>query len=91
MLSLMIVSDLISAEMSDVLEHELISISVVIQGLISEFLTLNDFILKLDVGQFIGGLFRSESQKDPITTLTTGASLNSKRSSSERALGKKTL
>ena len=56
MLSLMIVSDLISAEMSDVLEHESISISVVIQGLISEFLTLNDFILKLDVGQFIGGL-----------------------------------
>lgn len=42
--------------MSDVLEHESISISVVIQGLISEFLTLNDFILKLDVGQFIGGL-----------------------------------
>ena len=42
--------------MSDLLVHELLSISVVRKVLISKFLTVNDFMLKLDVSQLIGEL-----------------------------------
>ena len=55
MLSLMIVSDLLSTE-SGVLLHESLSIFIVRQVLISEFLTVNDFLLKLDVSQFVDEL-----------------------------------
>ena len=55
MLSLMIVSDLLSTE-SGVLLHESLSIFIVRQVLIGEFLTVNDFLLKLDVTQFIDEL-----------------------------------
>ena len=55
MLSLMIVSDLLSTE-SGVLLHESLSFFIVRQVLIGEFLTVNDFLLKLDVSQFIDEL-----------------------------------
>ena len=42
--------------MSDLLVYEALSIFVVRSRCISEFLTVNDFILKLDVCQFIGEL-----------------------------------
>ena len=42
--------------MSDLLVHELFSISVVRKVLISKFLTVDDFMLKLDVSQLIGEL-----------------------------------
>ena len=42
--------------MSDVLVRETLSISVVRQGLTSEFLTANDFMIKVDVSKFIGKL-----------------------------------
>ena len=42
--------------MSNTLVHESLSIFVVRQGLIGEFLTVNDFTLKLDVIQFIDEL-----------------------------------
>ena len=55
MLSLMIVSDLLSTE-SGVLLHESLSFFIVRQVLIGEFLTVNDFLLKLYVSQFIDEL-----------------------------------
>ena len=67
------------------LVHESLSIVVVRQGLISEFLTVKDFIFKLDASN------ANCVSSDPITKLFAGASLSSKRSSSERALGKKIL
>ena len=42
--------------MSELLVHEPLSISVVRKVLISKFLTVNDFILKLDVSQLLGEL-----------------------------------
>ena len=36
--------------------HESLSIFIVRQVLISEFLTVNDFLLKLDVSQFVDEL-----------------------------------
>ena len=51
----MIVSDPLSTE-SGVLLHESLSIFIVRQVLIGEFLTVNDFLLKLDVSQFIDEL-----------------------------------
>ena len=51
----------------------------------SEFLTVNSFLLKLDVGKFIG----VHSLSDPITSVLGGASLSLKTSSSGGALGEK--
>ena len=62
--------------MTDVCVYE--SLSIFVQDLISEFLTVNDFILSWM-------LIRVSSY--PITTLLAGASLGSKRSSLERTLG----
>ena len=62
----------------------LFPIFVVRRGLISEFLTANDFILKL----ILFSSWASCVLSDPIRTLLVGASLSSKKSSSERALGK---
>lgn len=54
---------------------------------ISVFLTVNSFLLKLDVGKFIG----VHSLSDPITSVLGGASLSLKTSSSGRALGGESL
>ena len=67
------------------LVHKSLSIVVVRQGLISELLTVKDFIFKLDTSN------ANCVSSDPITKLLAGASLSSKRSSLERALGQKIL
>ena len=74
-------------EMSDVFLHESLSLFVVKQGLISEFLTVNEF----NSSWMSDNSQASCVSSDPITTLHAGASLSSKRSSSERPLEKKTM